>query len=31
VETQEIYRAHLENYLRTIPEQWGVLQPFWDP
>jgi lauroyl/myristoyl acyltransferase len=29
-ESQEIYRAHLERYLRTIPEQWGVLQPFWD-
>jgi len=29
-ECQEIYRAHLERYLRAIPEQWGVLQPFWD-
>jgi lauroyl/myristoyl acyltransferase len=29
-ESQEIYRAHLEHYLRTVPEQWGVLQPFWD-
>lgn len=30
-ESQEIYRAHLERYLQTLPEQWGVLQPFWDP
>jgi KDO2-lipid IV(A) lauroyltransferase len=27
---QEIYRAHLEQYLCKVPEQWGVLQPFWD-
>ena len=26
---QDAYRAHLEHYLRTVPEQWGVLQPFW--
>ena len=26
---QEIYRQHLEHYLQTYPEQWGVLQPFW--
>jgi lauroyl/myristoyl acyltransferase len=30
VESQEIYRQHLERYLRKYPEQWGVLQPFWD-
>jgi Kdo2-lipid IVA lauroyltransferase/acyltransferase len=29
-ETQEIYRQHLEHYLTTYPEQWGVLQPFWE-
>jgi KDO2-lipid IV(A) lauroyltransferase len=29
-ETQEIFRGHLEHYLKTVPEQWGVLQPFWD-
>jgi KDO2-lipid IV(A) lauroyltransferase len=29
-ESQDIYRGHLEHYLRTTPEQWGVLQPFWD-
>ena len=29
-ESQEIYRAHLERTLRATPEQWGVLQPFWD-
>jgi len=29
-ESQEIYRGHLERYLRQTPEQWGVLQPFWD-
>jgi KDO2-lipid IV(A) lauroyltransferase len=27
---QEVYRTHLENYLKTYPEQWGCLQPFWD-
>jgi phosphatidylinositol dimannoside acyltransferase len=27
---QEIYRGHLERYLKQYPEQWGVLQPFWD-
>jgi lauroyl/myristoyl acyltransferase len=27
---QDIYRAHLESYLLRYPEQWGVLQPFWD-
>ncbi len=30
VESQEIFRGHLESYLRQYPEQWGVLQPFWD-
>lgn len=28
---QDQYRAHLESYLLKYPEQWGVLQPFWDP
>jgi lauroyl/myristoyl acyltransferase len=27
---QDIYRTHLEYYLKTYPTQWGVLQPFWD-
>jgi len=27
---QEAYRAHLEKYLLKYPEQWGVLQPFWE-
>jgi len=27
---QEIYRQHLESALQKYPEQWGVLQPFWD-
>jgi lauroyl/myristoyl acyltransferase len=27
---QEVYRAHLESYLKTYPEQWGCLQSFWD-
>jgi lauroyl/myristoyl acyltransferase len=27
---QDIYRGHLERYLQKYPEQWGVLQPFWD-
>ena len=30
VKIQEIYRGHLEHYLKTYPEQWGNLQPFWD-
>jgi KDO2-lipid IV(A) lauroyltransferase len=30
-ESQDIYRGYLEQYLKTIPEQWGVLQRFWDP
>ncbi len=30
VEMQDVYRAHLETYLKTYPEQWGCLQPFWD-
>jgi len=30
-ESQNIFRTHLEHYLRTLPEQWGVLQRFWDP
>jgi KDO2-lipid IV(A) lauroyltransferase len=29
-EMQEIFARHLEHYLKTIPAQWGVLQPFWD-
>jgi lauroyl/myristoyl acyltransferase len=29
-ESQDIYRGHLERFLRRVPEQWGVLQPFWD-
>ncbi len=29
-ETQEIFRKLLEQYLQKYPEQWGVLQPFWD-
>jgi KDO2-lipid IV(A) lauroyltransferase len=28
---QDVYRAHLESYLQRYPEQWGVLQRFWDP
>jgi KDO2-lipid IV(A) lauroyltransferase len=27
---QESYRATLETYLLEYPEQWGVLQPFWE-
>jgi lauroyl/myristoyl acyltransferase len=27
---QDVYRTHLETYLRRYPEQWGVLQPFWE-
>ncbi len=27
---QEVYRAHLENYLTRYPDQWGMLQSFWD-
>ena len=30
IDAQDIYRAHLEDYLRQYPEQWGVLQPFWE-
>src|SRR5262249_47987955 len=26
---QDLYRGHLEHYLKTVPEQWGVLQPFF--
>ncbi len=29
-EMQETYRAHLESYLKTYPEQWGCLQPCWE-
>ena len=29
-EMQDAYGGHLERYLKTYPEQWGVLQPFWD-
>lgn len=28
--SQDIFRQHLERYLKAYPEQWGVLQPFWD-
>jgi lauroyl/myristoyl acyltransferase len=28
---QDVYKTHLEYYLKKYPEQWGVLQPFWDP
>ena len=27
---QAIYKEHLERYLKTYPEQWGVLAPFWE-
>jgi len=27
---QEIYRSHLEYYLKTYPTQWGCLQSYWD-
>lgn len=27
---QDVFRQHLEFYLQHYPEQWGVLQPFWD-
>jgi lauroyl/myristoyl acyltransferase len=27
---QDVYRGHLEYYLKTYPEQWGNLQPFWE-
>jgi KDO2-lipid IV(A) lauroyltransferase len=27
---QDVYLGHLEHYLQRYPEQWGVLQPFWD-
>lgn len=27
---QDGYRARLEESLKAHPEQWGVLQPFWD-
>lgn len=27
---QERYRSLLENYLTLYPEQWGLLQPFWE-
>jgi lauroyl/myristoyl acyltransferase len=30
VRMQDIYRAHLEHYLLTFPEQWGNLQRFWE-
>src|ERR1700687_2736083 len=29
-EMQAIFSSHLEEYLKASPEQWGVLQPFWD-
>jgi Kdo2-lipid IVA lauroyltransferase/acyltransferase len=28
---QDIYRSHVEHYIKTYPTQWGVLQPFWEP
>lgn len=27
---QDAYASVLEQYLREYPEQWGVLQPFWE-
>ena len=30
VKMQDVYRAHLEHYLKAYPEQWGNLQPFWE-
>jgi KDO2-lipid IV(A) lauroyltransferase len=27
---QDAFKIHLESYLKKYPEQWGVLQPFWD-
>jgi lauroyl/myristoyl acyltransferase len=30
VKMQDVYRRHLEHYLKTYPEQWGNLQPFWE-
>lgn len=31
VSMQDVYVRHLEQYLMRYPEQWGVLQPFWEP
>jgi KDO2-lipid IV(A) lauroyltransferase len=31
VKMQDVYRGHLEYYLKAYPEQWGNLQPFWEP
>jgi lauroyl/myristoyl acyltransferase len=31
VRMQDAYRGYLEQYLRAYPEQWGYLQPFWEP
>jgi KDO2-lipid IV(A) lauroyltransferase len=28
---QDIYAGHLEHCIRQVPEQWGVLQRFWEP
>ena len=28
---QDVYLLQLEKYIKTYPEQWGVLQPFWEP
>jgi KDO2-lipid IV(A) lauroyltransferase len=30
VKMQNIYREHLEHYLKACPQQWGNLQPFWE-
>jgi lauroyl/myristoyl acyltransferase len=30
VQMQDVYRGHLEHYLKAYPEQWGNLQPFWE-
>lgn len=29
-EMQRLYAQYLESYLRTYPQQWGVLAPFWN-
>jgi lauroyl/myristoyl acyltransferase len=31
VQMQDAYRSQLERYLKSYPEQWGNLQPFWEP
>jgi lauroyl/myristoyl acyltransferase len=30
VRMQNIYRGHLESFLKSYPEQWGNLQPYWE-